>query len=71
MIELAYRCELPGHEHHVYTLMQYGNDEPFSYMIDGVVIGKLDRIDGEWKQISGENTPREIINDIGSFLDNR
>ncbi|WP_316799550.1 hypothetical protein [Pedobacter frigidisoli] len=71
MIELAYRCDLPDHQHHVYTLMQYGSDEPFSYMIDGEVIGKLDKVEGSWKQLSGKDTPQEVINDIGSFLDNR
>lgn len=71
MVELAYRCNLPGHEKHVYTLMQYGNNEPFAYMIDGVVIGKLDKVDGNWKQVEGEQTPKEVIADIGYFLDHR
>ena len=71
MIELAYRCNLPDHAKHVYTLMQYDPTQPFAFMVDGVVIGKIDKIDGTWKQVSGKDTPQDVIADIGDFLDRR
>lgn len=70
MLELAYRSKNSKHQEHTFTLMQYQPDEPYLLMIDGVVLGKLNKKDRKWYLTEG-HADQDLIDEVGGFIDDR
>jgi len=69
MIELAYRCTVPNHHDKTYTLVQYDANGPVQFLIDGTNAGKIEKQDGIWHQIEGDEIEGDILKEMGAFLD--
>ncbi len=69
MIELEYFLERSAGEVLVYQVIQFSAEEPWRVVFDGEVLGSLKKLEGKWKQLSGNDLPAEMVSGIVALVD--
>ncbi|WP_293782761.1 hypothetical protein [uncultured Pedobacter sp.] len=69
MIQLTYLFEQEFLEDIPYQLMRAGMKDPWLVLSGCKVLGIIDKVEGNWTQIVGEDIPLLAIDKIGSLID--
>ncbi|NTE01317.1 hypothetical protein G6M26_01820 [Agrobacterium tumefaciens] len=64
MIELACFFMQTDAKIIVYQLIQFSPEDSWRVVLDGELMGSIDKLDGNWKQLSGEDFPEELLGSI-------
>ena len=70
MEELAYTLNNKKGEDITYTIVEYASPDSFDFMPNGGTVRRAAKQDGKWIQVSGADTTSEILDELGSFIDN-
>lgn len=68
MIELNYRFKDIYGNFRNFILFQYPDDDLWCVRDEQVLLARLSRIHGSWKQLSGEALPKGFIQSAGDFI---
>ncbi|MFD2287402.1 hypothetical protein GJU39_07525 [Pedobacter petrophilus] len=69
MIELEYFLSHAEDEVLMYQVIQFSPDDPWRVVLDGELLGSLDKVEGQWMQISGKDFSSKFFKDIVGFID--
>ncbi|NII82185.1 hypothetical protein FHT21_001230 [Pedobacter sp. SG908] len=69
MIELDFFFNLPNRDIMHFQLIQLSREEPWTVFYCDHVLAGIIKEGKEWKQLSGEVLPEELLQNIGLFID--
>jgi len=69
MTELEYFFEGENGVSELYQLIRFGAGEPWKIVLNGELIGSLEKQHGAWAQLSGNGFSRELLNGITTYID--
>ncbi len=69
MIELEYFLSDVDATVSVYQVIQFSPDDPWRVVLDGELLGSIDKIEGSWRQLSGEDFSVQFFNEIVAFIE--
>lgn len=69
MIELEYFLSEANDEVLVYQVIQFSPEDPWRVVLNGELLGSLDKFEGQWRQLSGEDFANQFFIDIVKFID--
>ncbi|MGN7986254.1 hypothetical protein ACTJKC_02880 [Pedobacter sp. 22226] len=71
MIELEYFFDGENGAVEVYQLIQFGAGEPWRIVLDGELLGSLEKLQGTWRQLSGDELRTELFNGLICHINNQ
>ncbi|GGE48840.1 hypothetical protein EV200_10439 [Pedobacter psychrotolerans] len=69
MIELECFFTQADTEILVYQVIQFSPEDSWRVVLDGELMGSLDKFDGNWKQLSGEDFSEELLNSLIKLIE--
>jgi hypothetical protein len=71
MIELEYFFDGENGAVEVYQLIRFALGEPWRIVLDGELLGSLEKIQGIWRQLSGDELKVELFNSLTRHIDDQ
>ncbi|MFC3560287.1 hypothetical protein [Pedobacter jamesrossensis] len=69
MIELDYFLKVDEYSTLVYQVIQFSAGEPWRVVADGILLGSLEKLDGKWRQLSGDDFSLELFSGVSALID--
>lgn len=69
MIELACFFTKADAEILVYQVIQFSPEDSWRVVLDGELMGSIDKFNGTWKQLSGDDFPGELFDEIVTLIE--
>lgn len=69
MIVLAFFSKQTDTEMLVYQLIQFSPEDPWRLLLDGELLGSMEKSEGTWRQVSGANFPPSFFKELVAFID--
>ncbi|GAA3976534.1 hypothetical protein GCM10022246_31080 [Pedobacter ginsengiterrae] len=71
MVELEYFFDGKNGVVEVYQLIRFATDEPWSIVLDGELLGSIEKLHDIWRQESGNDLSTELFNGITQHIDDQ
>ena len=69
MLKLRYNLKHPMRTDYHYQIFQIKPGDPYQFFFNDTMIGRIEKVDGKWEQISGRETLDSIVEDMGKFIE--
>ena len=67
MLKLIYKHNT--HPDYPYTIVQSKPGEAYFFFARNTLIGSIEKVAGEWAQVSGRQTLDEVVQGMGKFIE--
>ncbi len=69
MTELDYFFEGEDEGSELYQLIRFGAGEPWRIVLDGELLGSLEKLQGTWRQLSGDDLNKQLFSMLTGHID--